>query len=252
MQHQNNEKNSDFGFKKVTAKEKTLYVKAVFDSVAKKYDIMNDFMSFGLHRLWKRIAIEMASVKPDFLVLDLAGGTGDLTALMAKRLQTGRIILADINEAMLKVGRDRLIDQGFSQQIQIMQMDAECLPFADNSLDLITMAFGLRNVTCKENALQEMCRILKPGGNCLVVEFSRPTHPILQRIYDSYSFNVIPKLGEWIAEDKASYQYLVESIRKHPDQETLKNMMLSAGFSQCHYRNLSGGIVAIHQGTKAP
>ncbi len=251
MKDNSNEKNSDFGFKKVSEAEKTLYVKEVFDSVANKYDIMNDLMSAGLHRLWKRIAIEIASVRPDYLVLDLAGGTGDLSALMAKRLQTGRVVLADINAAMLKVGRDRLIDQGFSQQIQIMQMNAECLPFADKSFDLITIAFGLRNVTRKETALQEMQRILKPGGRCLVIEFSRPTNSLLQKIYDGYSFNIIPKIGEWIANDKASYQYLVESIRKHPDQETLKSMILSAGFDQCEYRNLSGGIVAIHQGTKA-
>jgi demethylmenaquinone methyltransferase/2-methoxy-6-polyprenyl-1,4-benzoquinol methylase len=211
---------------------------------------MNDLMSLGLHRLWKNFTIGEAAIKPGQHVLDVASGTGDLAKQFAKLTgKSGKVIMTDINEAMLAVGRDRLIDSGVFN-IECVQADAECLPFADNQFDCVSIAFGLRNVTHKANALASMYRVLKPGGKLLILEFSQPTLPALGKLYDFYSFNVIPKIGEWVTQDRESYQYLVESIRKHPDQETLKSMMQTAGFDDVTYFNLSGGIVALHKGWK--
>lgn len=241
----------DFGYQQVPVGEKAQKVAAVFSSVASRYDIMNDLMSFGIHRIWKKFAIETSGVRAGQWVLDVAGGTGDLAAEFAKRVgDTGRVYLTDINAAMLATGRDRLIDLGLLANITYMQVDAEKLPFTDNHFDCVSIAFGLRNVTHKSAALQEMYRVLKPGGQLLVLEFSKPILPVVQAIYDRYSFSVLPKLGDLVAGDAASYQYLVESIRRHPDQETLQAMILAAGFDQCEYHNLSGGIVALHRGWK--
>ncbi len=242
---------TDFGFQEVPVTEKTSKVAEVFSSVAGKYDLMNDLMSLGVHRLWKRFAIDMSGARAGQQVLDLAGGTGDLARRFVEKVGTsGHVYLVDINAAMLNVGRDRLTDLGIINNVTYIQANAENLPFADNSFDVVSIAFGLRNVTHKDTALESMYRVLKPGGQLLVLEFSAPVLPLLQKIYDSYSFNVIPQLGEWITDDKASYQYLVESIRRHPKQEKLKNMMLEAGFDRCEYHNLSGGIVALHRGWK--
>jgi demethylmenaquinone methyltransferase/2-methoxy-6-polyprenyl-1,4-benzoquinol methylase len=226
-------------------------VRGVFDSVASKYDVMNDLMSFGVHRLWKRFAIELAGVRKGQRILDLASGTGDLADRFAGLVgPEGLVIMSDINAAMLNVGRDRMIDRGHAGNLQYTQINAEKLPVADNSLDLITIAFGLRNVTDKDAALRSMYRALKPGGRALVLEFSKPTNKPLEKLYDAYSFSLLPKMGKLVANDAESYQYLAESIRMHPDQETLKGMMETAGFERCDVHNLTGGIVAIHRGFK--
>ncbi|MCH8500869.1 MAG: bifunctional demethylmenaquinone methyltransferase/2-methoxy-6-polyprenyl-1,4-benzoquinol methylase UbiE [Aliidiomarina sp.] len=240
-----------FGFKTVAKNEKAKMVAGVFHSVAGKYDLMNDVMSFGIHRLWKRYTIDCSGVRPGQKVLDLAGGTGDLAAKFARIVgPTGEVVLADINDSMLRVGRDKLRDMGIVSNVSYVQADAEKLPFEDNTFDLITIAFGLRNVTDKDAALRSMLRVLKPGGRLLVLEFSKPEVEMLSKAYDLYSFHVMPRMGEFIARDKDSYQYLAESIRMHPDQETLKGMMEEAGFENVEYHNLTGGIVALHRGFK--
>ena len=244
------DKTTHFGFRKIPVGEKSRHVRQVFDSVADNYDLMNDMMSLGIHRLWKRYAINMATLKPGERVLDLAGGTGDLTRLMAPIVgEHGHIILADINAAMLSNGRSRLLDRGISGNVDFAQVDAEQLPFPDDSFDLVTMAFGLRNVTNKQRALDSLYRVIRPGGRLLVLEFSRPA-ALLKPAYDFYSFAVLPRLGRIIANDESSYRYLAESIRMHPDQQTLQSMMEQAGFERCDYHNLSAGIVAIHRGYK--
>jgi demethylmenaquinone methyltransferase/2-methoxy-6-polyprenyl-1,4-benzoquinol methylase len=240
---------TDFGYKQVPTEDKASLVGEVFTSVASKYDIMNDVMSAGMHRLWKRWAISRADIHLGQRVLDLAGGTGDLTAMIAEKVgDLGQVVLADINNAMIKVGRDRLINKGLSN-IEYVNADAQFLPFEDNSFSRITIAFGLRNVTDKSAALKEMYRVLKPAGKVIILEFSKPLS-FLQKFYDAYSFNVIPKMGKLITGDEESYQYLVESIRMHPDQETLKQMMADAGFVRAQYENLTGGVVALHSGYK--
>jgi demethylmenaquinone methyltransferase/2-methoxy-6-polyprenyl-1,4-benzoquinol methylase len=235
-----------FGFEEVTPEEKTRRVRDVFESVAGKYDVMNDLMSGGMHRLWKRFAIAISGVKAGSQVLDIAGGTGDLARLYAKAAgPTGRVVLTDINGAMLRAGRDKLLDAGLV--LPVVQCNAEALPFASRSFDCVSIAFGLRNVTHKENALAEMRRVTRPGGVTLVLEFSRVAKP-LAPAYDWYSFNVLPRIGKLVAGDEASYRYLAESIRMHPDQETLKAMMQTAGFDRVDYHNLTGGVVAVHVG----
>ncbi|MDD3652005.1 bifunctional demethylmenaquinone methyltransferase/2-methoxy-6-polyprenyl-1,4-benzoquinol methylase UbiE [Immundisolibacter sp.] len=240
---------TDFGFSEVPVAEKARRVRQVFDSVAPRYDLMNDLMSLGLHRVWKHLAVELAAVRPGERVLDLAGGTGDLTRLLAPRVgSAGRVLLADINGAMLARGRDRLLDAGVAGNVDFLQLDAERLPLADQSLDCVVIGFGLRNVTDKQAALCEMHRVLKPGGRALVLEFSRPVLPGLKPLYDAYSFQVLPRLGRLVAGDAASYRYLAESIRRHPDQDTLLSMLHAAGFERCQYFNFTGGIVAVHRG----
>lgn len=237
-----------FGFQSVDEKDKAKAVRGVFDSVASKYDVMNDLMSVGMHRAWKAYTVLVANVKDGQRVLDIAGGTGDLAlAFAAKVGSTGQVVHTDINEAMLREGRNRLLDAGVS--LPTLACDAEHLPFADAYFDLVTVAFGLRNMTYKDAALLEMNRVLKPGGKLLVLEFSKVAKP-LTKIYDWYSFKVLPKLGKLVANDDASYQYLAESIRMHPDQDTLKAMMLKGGFGHVDYHNLSGGVVALHVGIK--
>lgn len=239
-----------FGFERVARADKAARVGAVFDSVASRYDLMNDLMSLGVHRLWKRIAIELAAVRPGERVLDLAGGTGDLAAGMARAAgPDGLVLLSDINVSMLACGRARLADRGVAG-LPLVQANAEALPFAAASFDCVTIGFGLRNVTDKDAALAQMQRVLKPGGRALVLEFSKPAIPGLGALYDRYSFNVLPRLGRWVAGDEDSYRYLAESIRVHPDQDALKQMMAAAGFAGCSYHNLAGGIVAIHRGYK--
>jgi demethylmenaquinone methyltransferase/2-methoxy-6-polyprenyl-1,4-benzoquinol methylase len=240
-----------FGYQQVPIEEKAERVAGVFGSVAARYDLMNDVMSFGIHRLWKRFTIDVSGVRAGERVLDLAGGTGDLAAKLADRVgMQGQVMLADINAAMLREGRERLVNRGVVANIEYLQADAECLPFPDDYFDCVTMAFGLRNVTHKERALAAICRVLKPGGRALILEFSKPSIPGLQPLYDLYSFKVLPLMGKLIARDADSYRYLAESIRMHPDQETLKRMMQGAGFERCDYYNLSGGIVALHKGYK--
>lgn len=242
---------TDFGFQKVKAGEKAGRVAEVFHSVAGKYDLMNDLMSGGVHRLWKLFTVEMAAVRPGQAVLDIAGGTGDLAEKFSRLVgPTGSVVLADINSAMLRVGRDKLLDRGVANNIFFAQADAQYLPFPDNTFDCITIAFGLRNVTDKDLALRSMLRVLKPGGRLLVLEFSKPRSGLLEKAYDTYSFRVLPLMGRLVAGDADSYRYLAESIRMHPDQETLKEMMANAGFSQCSYHNMTGGIVALHKGIK--
>ena len=239
---------TDFGYTKVTPDEKTRRVRGVFESVASRYDVMNDVMSAGLHRLWKRYTIELSGIRPGDRVLDIAGGTGDMTRLFSGRAgPTGEVWLTDINGAMLAEGRDRMLDEG--RVLPVVQCDAEKLPFPGNFFDIACIAFGLRNVTRKEAALSEMRRVLRPGGRALVLEFSRIAEP-LKPAYDWYSFNVLPLMGRMIAGDAASYRYLAESIRMHPDQETLKSMMNAAGLDEVEYHNLSGGLVAVHRGWK--
>lgn len=247
-----NQKNTThFGYQEVPVDEKVNRVADVFHSVAAKYDVMNDLMSGGIHRIWKRITIESSGARPGHKVLDIAGGTGDLTRRFAQIVgQSGKVVLADINDSMLKVGRDKLIDKGVAGNVEYVQANAECLPFEDNTFDIITIAFGLRNVTDKDAALRSMNRVLKPGGKLMVLEFSKTENPLLTKAYDFYSFNLLPKMGQIIANDAESYRYLAESIRMHPDQETLKGMMDSAGFVQTRYRNLTQGIVALHTGIK--
>jgi demethylmenaquinone methyltransferase/2-methoxy-6-polyprenyl-1,4-benzoquinol methylase len=237
-----------FGYRSVSSDEKAGLVRDVFDSVASRYDLMNDLMSGGLHRLWKRFTINQAGLKPGNVALDLAGGTGDLAREFSKKVgKDGHVILADINAAMLRQGRSRLIDAGVSGNLSIAQVDAENLPFADSTFDCISIAFGLRNVTDKDAALRSMYRTLKPAGKAMILEFSEPSAAI-KPAYDLYSFKVLPVLGKLIAKDSDSYQYLAESIRMHPDQETLKSMMETAGFERCRYHNLAAGIVALHIG----
>ncbi len=240
-----------FGFQEVPREEKVRRVADVFHSVAGKYDLMNDMMSFGIHRLWKRYTIDMADVRPGQRILDLAGGTGDLAAAFSRLVgREGQVVLADINESMIQVGRARLADRGVAGNVEYVQANAECLPFPDNSFDRITIAFGLRNVTDKDAALRSMYRVLKPGGRLLVLEFSRPVNPLLSRLYDRYSFSLLPRMGKLLANDADSYRYLAESIRMHPPQEELRAMMEAAGFERCDYHNLTGGIVALHRGYK--
>ena len=237
-----------FGFESVDEQDKARRVRGVFDSVAPKYDVMNDLMSLGLHRAWKAYAVLVANVRPGQQVLDIAGGTGDLALAFAPKVgSTGRVVHTDINEAMLREGRNRLIDAGVF--LPTLVCDAECLPFADASFDVVTVAFGLRNMTHKDLALKEMSRVLKPGGKLLVLEFSKIAKP-LEKIYDWYSFKVLPKIGKMVANDDSSYLYLAESIRMHPDQEALKTLMQNTGFGHVDYHNLSGGVVALHVGIK--
>jgi demethylmenaquinone methyltransferase / 2-methoxy-6-polyprenyl-1,4-benzoquinol methylase len=240
-----------FGFSEVAVEEKARRVRGVFDSVATRYDLMNDLMSLGIHRVWKRFTVEKAHLRPGMQVLDLAGGTGDLAALMAPRVAPGgRVVLSDINEAMLRRGRERLLDRGAAGAgIAYCLADAEALPLENASFDVVTIAFGLRNVTRKERALAEMFRVLRPGGQLLILEFSRPD-PALSPPYDLYSFRVLPAIGKLVAGDDASYRYLAESIRMHPDQDALRRMMGVAGFEDCRYHNLTGGVVALHRGWK--
>ena len=239
-----------FGYQDVPVDDKADLVKGVFDSVASRYDIMNDLMSGGMHRLWKRYTIQHANARPGDAVLDLAGGTGDLAREFARIVGgRGHVVLADINAAMLEHGRRRLVDAGIGGNVTLAQVDAEELPFAANTFDRVSIAFGLRNVTHKDTALAEMHRVLKPGGKVLILEFSKPSD-VLKPAYDLYSFKVLPLLGKFVAEDADSYQYLAESIRMHPDQETLLGMMQDAGFERCRYNNLTGGVVALHIGYK--
>ena len=244
-------KTTHFGYKQVKVEEKAGKVAEVFHSVADNYDLMNDLMSGGIHRLWKRVTIEMSGVRPGHTVLDIAGGTGDLAAKFSRIVGLeGTVVLADINDSMLKVGRDRLVDRGITNNVSFSQTDAQFLPFPDNTFDVITIAFGLRNVTDKVVALSSMLRVLKPGGRLLVLEFSKPPNTLLSKIYDGYSFRILPKLGKFFANDAESYQYLAESIRMHPDQETLLGMMENVGFANTDYHNMTGGIVALHRGVK--
>jgi demethylmenaquinone methyltransferase / 2-methoxy-6-polyprenyl-1,4-benzoquinol methylase len=246
-----NDNTTHFGFKQVPVEDKVAMVRGVFDSVASQYDIMNDLMSFGIHRIWKRVAVQLSNVREGDKVLDLAGGTGDLTTLFHKRVgPTGMVTLADINAAMLRTGRDRLINRGLTRNLQFAQVNAECLPFEDNTFDCVCIGFGLRNVTDKDAALRSMARVLKPGGRVIVLEFSHPIDPITEKIYDFYSFNLLPKIGGVVAKDEESYRYLAESIRMHPKQDDLKQMMENAGLERCEYFNMTQGIVAVHRGYK--
>ena len=250
MSKKESNKTTSFGYETVTEEQKTEKVKEVFDSVATNYDLMNDMMSIGVHRLWKRYMLTKTGLKLGMKALDVAGGTGDIAALLREQVgESGLVVMTDINESMLEEGRSRLLDRGKLKNIEVMQADAENLPFEENHFDCVTIAFGLRNVTVKENALKSMHRVLKPGGKMLILEFSKPNE-MLSPIYDLYSFNILPKLGEWVANDRESYQYLAESIRVHPDQKKLKQMILSAGFDRSEFQNLTGGIVALHIGYK--
>jgi demethylmenaquinone methyltransferase/2-methoxy-6-polyprenyl-1,4-benzoquinol methylase len=245
------EKTTHFGFQTVNVEEKAERVRSVFDSVASRYDIMNDLMSLGIHRLWKHIAVDLAGVRTGMKVLDLASGTGDLASRFAGLVGPGgEVVMSDINLAMLEEGRKRMVDEGHAGNVDYMQIDAESIPFPDNSFHVVTIGFGLRNVTHKEKALREMYRVLKPGGRALVLEFSKPTSKPLEKLYDFYSFKALPLMGRIVASDADSYRYLAESIRMHPDQETLREMMEDAGFERCDYHNLTGGIVAVHRGFK--
>jgi demethylmenaquinone methyltransferase/2-methoxy-6-polyprenyl-1,4-benzoquinol methylase len=239
----------DFGFEKVPHDEKVQRVGAVFDSVASRYDLMNDLMSLGIHRVWKRFTLQACAVAEGQQVLDVAGGSGDLALAHSRNVgRDGRVVLSDINASMLEVGRDKLTDAGAVGNVACVQANAETLPFADASFDCVTIAFGLRNVTDKQAALASMARVLKPGGRLVVLEFSHPSVPLLKPLYDIYSFSVLPVLGKLVAGDADSYQYLAESIRMHPDQPTLVGMMEDAGLERCEYFDLSGGIVAVHRG----
>lgn len=245
------QKTTHFGYREVPVGEKSSLVRGVFDSVANRYDLMNDLMSFGVHRLWKRIAVQLSNVHYGDKVLDLAGGTGDLTRLIQPRVgEQGQVVLADINAAMLRLGRDRLIDEGIVSNVRYAQVDAEKLPFKDNTFDCVCIAFGLRNVTHKDAALKSMYRVLKPAGRVIILEFSKPTGAWFKKTYDLYSFRILPLLGKIFAHDADSYRYLAESIRMHPDQARLKRMMEAAGFDRCEYFNLTQGVVAIHRGYK--
>ena len=251
MSNQSNARTTHFGYREVPLSQKQELVGEVFTSVAGKYDLMNDLMSFGVHRLWKRFFVATSGVRPGDRVLDLAGGTGDIAALLLPRVgEKGEVVVGDINAAMLRTGRDRLLDRGLLRNLRWAQLNAESLPFPQESFDAVTIAFGLRNVTDKQKALAEMQRVLKPGGRALVLEFSRLRSDLLKPLYDFHSFQVLPRLGKLIADDEASYRYLAESIRKHPDQDTLRAMMEAAGFRNVQVRNLSAGIVAVHRGYK--
>ena len=244
-------KETNFGFRQVDSQEKSKMVGNVFDAVSENYDLMNDLMSFGIHRLWKKVAIESSGLRADFKVLDLAGGTGDMVKLMKEKVkEEGLIVLSDINRKMLEEGRDRLIDEGI-EGINLAQIDAQYLPFRNETFDLVTIAFGLRNVTNKEKALKSILGSLKKGGKLIVLEFSKPTNETFREIYDIFSFEIIPKIGEVIANTEESYRYLAESIRMHPTQDELKELMEKSGFIECNYDNLTNGIVAIHSGIKA-
>ncbi|NNC99918.1 MAG: bifunctional demethylmenaquinone methyltransferase/2-methoxy-6-polyprenyl-1,4-benzoquinol methylase UbiE [Gammaproteobacteria bacterium] len=246
-----NQNKTHFGFKEVDKQEKQVLVGNVFRSVANNYDLMNDAMSFGVHRAWKWFAIAQSGVKTGNKVLDLAAGSADLSIKFAEKVgDEGQVIVTDINTSMLEQGRRRMTDAGHAGNVEFCLVNAEQLPFPDNHFDCITISFGLRNVTHKDLALAEMQRCIKPGGRVLILEFSQPTNDTFRRLYDAYSFNVIPMLGELIAQDRSSYQYLVESIRQHPPQEVLKQMMLDAGFDRARYHNLTGGVVALHIGYK--
>jgi demethylmenaquinone methyltransferase/2-methoxy-6-polyprenyl-1,4-benzoquinol methylase len=253
---QDNQNNNDkgtthFGYEEVRHEDKAGKVAGVFHSVASNYDLMNDVMSMGIHRLWKRYTIEMSGVRSGQRVLDIAGGTGDLAAKFSELVgETGEVVLADINESMLEVGRERMVDRGVLANVNYVQANAEVLPFPNNHFDCITIAFGLRNVTDKDAALRSMLRVLKPGGRLLVLEFSKPVVPGLGTLYDAYSFKLLPLMGKLIAKDDSSYRYLAESIRMHPKQEELLGMMQEVGFERCEYFNLSGGVVALHRGYK--
>lgn len=246
------EETTHFGFKEIPASEKSKKVASVFHTVANQYDLMNDVMSFGIHRFWKFLTLKMSGVKAGHRILDIAGGTGDLAQGFHQKVGTqGEVYLADINASMLNIGRSKLTDKGIIRNIHYIQADAENLPFAENYFDCVSIGFGLRNVTHKEDALASIFRVLKPGGCLMVLEFSKPVVPALQSIYDAYSFKLLPKLGNWITGSEESYQYLVESIRKHPDQVALRDMILHAGFAECHYHNFTGGIVCLHRAYKA-
>ena len=243
-------KNFDFGYERVTEEEKTEKVGAVFDSVSQKYDLMNDLMSLGLHRFWKRFAMMHTGLTEGMSALDVAGGTGDLASSLCQQVgKKGTVVLTDINFNMLINGRSKLLDQGKLNQINLIQSNAESLPFVNDSFNCITIGFGLRNITNKEKALTSIMQVIKPGGRLLILEFSKPNE-LISPFYDFYSFNVLPKLGDWVVNDADSYQYLAESIRMHPDQKKLKAMMETIGFSNCEYFNLTGGIVALHIGYK--
>ncbi|RDH83355.1 MAG: bifunctional demethylmenaquinone methyltransferase/2-methoxy-6-polyprenyl-1,4-benzoquinol methylase UbiE [endosymbiont of Escarpia spicata] len=245
------DKTTHFGYEQVNVEEKAGRVRAVFDSVANKYDLMNDLMSFGVHRLWKRHTIEISGVRRGQRVLDLAAGTGDLSARFSGLVgPDGQVVFTDINAAMLEQGRERMLDEGRVGNLQYAQVDAQYLPFPDNYFDCVTIAFGLRNVTDKQKALDAIFRVVRPGGRMLVLEFSKPTIKPLEKIYDFYSFSLLPKIGKLVTNDEDSYRYLAESIRMHPDQETLKGMMEHSGFERCDYFNETGGVVAIHRGYK--
>lgn len=245
------EPTTHFGYQSVPESQKAQKVAEVFHSVAAKYDLMNDLMSGGIHRLWKRFTLELSGARAGNRVLDIAGGTGDLTRQFSRIVgPTGEVVLADINASMLKVGRDKLMDQGICGNVRFVQADAEKLPFPDNHFDVVTIAFGLRNVTHKDDAIASMLRVLKPGGRLLVLEFSKPTSTLLSKVYDRYSFSLLPLMGKLITNDADSYRYLAESIRMHPDQDTLKGMMEAAGFERVTYHNMTGGIVALHRGVK--
>jgi demethylmenaquinone methyltransferase/2-methoxy-6-polyprenyl-1,4-benzoquinol methylase len=242
----------DFGFEQVAPADKAARVRSVFASVAGKYDVMNDLMSFGAHRLWKHFTLSLTGLRPGQCALDVAGGTGDLAAGLLRQVgKAGRVVLSDVNPAMLDIGRDRLLDAGHVGNVECIVADAERLPFEDNAFHCVTIGFGLRNVTDKAAALASMRRVLKPGGQLLVLEFSQPVVPALKPLYDTYSFRILPLLGRLIARDEASYRYLAESIRMHPGQQALLEMLQSAGFEGCRYHNLSGGIVAVHRGYKS-
>jgi demethylmenaquinone methyltransferase / 2-methoxy-6-polyprenyl-1,4-benzoquinol methylase len=247
----NSGRKADFGFEQVAWGDKAERVRSVFASVAGKYDVMNDLMSFGVHRLWKHFTLSLTGLTQGQRALDVAGGTGDLAAGLLRQVgKSGRVVLSDVNPAMLEIGRDRLLDRGWAGNVDCIVADAERLPFEDNSFDCVTIGFGLRNVTDQAAALASMHRVLKTGGQLLVLEFSTPVAPGLKPIYDAYSFKVLPLLGRLVAQDEASYRYLAESIRKHPNQETLLAMLRDAGFAQARYHNLTGGIVAVHRGYK--
>lgn len=240
-----------FGYRNVPKEEKAGLVASVFHSVAARYDTMNDLMSMGVHRLWKRFTIELSGVRKGQAVLDIAGGTGDLARKFSELVgDNGRVVLADINDSMLHVGRDKLIDCGVTNNVEYVQANAETLPFADNTFDCVSISFGLRNVTDKNAAIRSMLRVLKPSGRLLILEFSKTSNPLLTKIYDAYSFYLLPLMGKLVVGDSDSYQYLAESIRMHPSQEVLKQMMDDAGFVNTAYHNLSGGIVALHRGVK--